>query len=48
MTKQEWKWVAQVRIELDVIDCPETEHVKYSFPIHCPRWLFNVLSKLEI
>lgn len=41
MTKEEWKAVKQVR--LHIIEDDST----WSFPIKCPRWLFNLLSKLE-
>ena len=34
--------IRQVRIEI------VEEDYTWSFPIHCPRWLLWVLSKLEI
>ncbi len=41
MNKKVWKKVKQIRLEI-----VEGE-VRWSFPINCPRWLFNILSKLE-
>lgn len=41
MNKQEWKKVKQIRLEVAEDDC------LWSFPINCPRWLFNILNKLE-
>ena len=41
MTKEDWEHVHQIRIE--VVD----DDGLYSFPIHCPRWLFLLLEKLE-
>ena len=42
MTKEEWAKVTQVRIE--IVDQDGT----FSFPIHCPRWLYWILEKLEL
>ena len=42
MTSKEWKEVKQIRLEVVESD------VTWSFPIRCPRWLFNLLSKFEI
>jgi len=42
MTKKDWKKVTQVHILV------EKGNSNYSFPINCPRWLFNILRKLEI
>lgn len=42
MTKEEWKEVKQVRLQIEEDDCV------WSFPIKCPRWLFNLLCKLEV
>jgi len=41
MNKKEWKEVIQIRIEVVGKD------IIWSFPIRCPRWLFNILSRLE-
>lgn len=41
MNKKEWKKVIQIRLEV-------VDDTTWSFPIRCPRWLFNILSKLEI
>lgn len=38
--KKEWKEIKQIRIE--VVE----EDFIYSFPIHCPKWLFWILNKL--
>ncbi len=40
MNKEEWKKVKQIRLEVVEDDC------LWSFHINCPRWLFNILSKL--
>ena len=45
MNKEDWKKVTQVRLE--VCEQDEEEYFTWSFPIRCPRWLFNLLSKLE-
>ena len=42
MNKEEWKEVTQIRIEV------AEGFSTWSFPIKCPRWLFNLLSKLEV
>lgn len=42
MTKEEWKEVVRIRLMVEEKDCT------WSFPIKCPRWLFNLLSKLEL
>jgi hypothetical protein len=42
MTKEDWAKIVQIRIE--VVD----DDGLWSFPIHCPRWLFWLLEKLEI
>jgi len=42
MNKEDWKEVTQIR--LVVVEGNST----WSFPIKCPRWLFNFLSNLEI
>lgn len=42
MNEQDWKQVKQIRIE--VVD----NDGAWSYPIHCPRWLYWLLSKLEI
>jgi len=42
MTKEDWKEVTQVRLQY------EADNVTWSFPIKCPRWLFNILRRLEI
>lgn len=42
MTPEEWKKVKQVRIE--IVD----DDGVWSYPIHCPRWLYWILEKLEI
>ena len=41
MKPKEWKNVVQIRIEVVEKD------IHWSFPIRCPRWLFNLLMKLE-
>ena len=41
MTKQEWKKVSQIRIQ--VVE----EAGRYSYPIKCPRWLYKLLEMLE-
>ena len=46
MTTQEWKNVTSIRIQVEEKD--GLVHTEWSFPIKCPRWLFNLLSKLEI
>jgi hypothetical protein len=38
--------IKQVRIE--VVEADGDEIASYSFPIHCPKWLLWILSKLEI
>ena len=45
MNKEDWKQVTEIRIHVSEKD-EEGEFV-WSFPIKCPRWLFNILSKLE-
>lgn len=42
MNKQDWKQVDEVRLEIVEGD------MTWSFPIRCPRWLFIILSKLEL
>ena len=42
MTPEDWKRVVNIRIQVEMTD------YAFSFPIKCPRWLFNLLSKLEI
>ena len=42
MTKEEWKKVVWIRLTV------EEKDGEWSFPIICPRWLFNLLSKLEV
>ena len=42
MNKQDWKDITEIRIEVVEKDG------MWSFPITCPRWLFNILIKLEI
>lgn len=42
MNREEWKFVKQVRIE--VYEQHGGKHLTWSFPIRCPRWLFNLLS----
>jgi hypothetical protein len=42
MNKNEWKQVTEIRIRI------QEGNFGWSFPIKCPRWLFNILSKLEI
>lgn len=42
MTKEEWKHVKQVRLE--VVE----EDGAYSYPINIPRWLFNLLNRFEV
>jgi len=42
MTKEDWKEVTQVCFEV------AEGNSTWSFPIKCPRWLFNILRKLEI
>ena len=42
MNKKDWKQVTQIRIEV-----VEGDFI-WSFPIRCPRWLFMLLSKLEL
>jgi len=41
MNKKDWKEVIEIRIQ--VVE----KKFMWSFPIRCPRWLFNLLSKLE-
>jgi len=41
MNKDEWKAIKEVR--LHIIEDGST----WSFPIHCPRWFFWVLEKLQ-
>jgi len=43
MTQEEWKRGVNIRIQVE-----EGDGYVWSFPIKCPRWLFNLLSKLEI
>lgn len=39
----------QIRIEvIEVIEDDGEGTSSYGFPIRCPRWLFNILEKLEI
>ena len=45
MNKNEWKQVTEVRITITERNDGD---FSWSFPIKCPRWLFNILSKLEI
>ena len=40
--KKEWKHIEEIRIEV-----VEDDGSSYNFPIKCPRWLFNILERLE-
>lgn len=44
MKKEDWEHVSEILIE--VVDSEGGDI--YRFPIHCPRWLFWLLEKLEI
>ena len=46
MDKNDWKKVTEIRIQISEKD--ELGNFSWSFPIKCPRWLFNILTKLEL
>jgi hypothetical protein len=47
MNKEDWKKVYEVRVLVSEKE-DDGSTFQWSFPIWCPRWLLNILIKLEL